>query len=175
MEDNKNITELTEIASLATQYCVTLENASEFEKGDFTARMCLLLPRIYLALLEHIPEVPAQEDELYGSASYLDEDYYESIRRRLEALFGEDDMFLETFEDDMKYSDTPIAVSMAESLSDIFQALYNFAAVVRDTGADGIERAYAVLYANFCEYWAQRLVNVLRPLNALYLAKGIES
>ncbi len=39
---------------------------------------------------------------------------------------GEDDVFLETFEEDMKYSDTPVAASVSESLADIFQPLYNF-------------------------------------------------
>ncbi|MDE6578646.1 MAG: DUF5063 domain-containing protein, partial [Muribaculaceae bacterium] len=75
------------------------------------------------------------------------------------------DTFLETFKEDMKYSDSPIAASIAESLADIFQPLFNFASIVRDTEGDSIVEAFLQCKENFEEYWSQTLCNVLRALN----------
>ncbi|MDE6235889.1 MAG: DUF5063 domain-containing protein [Muribaculaceae bacterium] len=101
-------------------------------------------------------------------ANYVDEDYYESVRRHIEGLLGPDDVFLETFEEDMKYSDTPIAASVAECLADIFQPLYNFISVVKETDGDELEGAYRECHENFVAYWSQTLCNVLRALNNIY-------
>lgn len=102
----------------------------------------------------------------YGS--YVDEDYYNSVRRHMGQLLGPDDVFLETFEEDMKYSDTPIAASVSECLADIFQPLYNFISIVKDTEGEQLEGAYRHCHEEFVAYWSQTLVNVLRALNHIY-------
>lgn len=101
-------------------------------------------------------------------SSYVDEDYYEGVRLHIETLLGPDDTYLETFEEDMKYSDTPIASSISESLADIFQPLYNFISVVRDSDGEDLEGAYRECRENFVSYWGQTLCNVLRALNFIY-------
>ncbi|MDE5903320.1 MAG: DUF5063 domain-containing protein, partial [Muribaculaceae bacterium] len=112
-------------------------------------------------------EEEADEDAAYY-ASYVDEDYYNSVRRHVEQLLGPDDVFLETFEEDMKYSDTPIAASVSECLADIFQSLYNFISVVKDTDGEQLEAAYRHAREEFVAYWSQTLCNVLRALNHIY-------
>lgn len=164
MEQKHADRRLIGILSLATRYCLALENARETDKDDFTAIMLDLLPRIYWEFNDLQPEDEC-EDDMIGYASYVDEDYYDSIRRHVEVLFGPDDTFLETFEEDMKYSDTPIAASVSESLADIFQALADFAGVCRDTEGEMIGQAYARCHENFVAYWSQTLCNVLRALN----------
>ena len=96
---------------------------------------------------------------------YVDEDFYDAVRRNVESLLGPDDTFLETFEEDMKYSDTPIAASVAEGLADIFQPLYNFISVVKESEGESIFEAYSECRENFDAYWSQTLCNVMRPLN----------
>lgn len=126
-------TRLMGVTSLATQYCFALENAREMEREDFIVEILDYLPRLYWEFSS------IDEREIAGAAefeyfqSYIDEDYYESVRRGVESLLGPDDVFLETFEEDMKYSDTPIAASISESLADIFQALYNFISIVKES------------------------------------------
>ena len=83
-------------------------------------------------------------------------------------MLGPDDVYLETFEEDMKYSDTPIAASVSESLADIFQPLYNFISVVRDSEGENLETAYKECRDNFVGYWGQTLCNVMRALNNIY-------
>ena len=160
------------ITALASEYCIALETARDAGKQDFVVNMLRLLPRIYLEFsdLEADEEagVPLDEPDSYLPA-YVDEDFYESVRRNVEAVMGEDDVYLETFEEDMKYSDTPIAASVAESLADIFQPLYNFISVVKDSEGEDIVTAYLQCRSDFVAYWSQTLCNVLRPLNSVKL------
>lgn len=158
-------TRLVDVVAAATEFCAAIENIGELEKREFIDAMLLSLPRLYLDF--STIEVTTLEEETPYFPSYMDEDYYDSIRRRVEGLLGPDDVFLETFVEDMKYSDIPIAVSISESLADIFQDLYNFVSIVRESGSDMLTEAFLVCQENFQSYWSQTLCNVMRPLNRL--------
>ena len=130
---------LLNITAEATRYCQTVENVRDMEKDEFVNDMTEILPRIYVEFITLSPEDVGALDYGYYQ-NYVEEDWYESVRRNMEYVLGPDDMFLETFEEDMKYSDTPIAVSVSESLADIFQALYNFIMISRETERPGGRR-----------------------------------
>lgn len=164
----ENKTKILAVTALCAEYCRILEICRDMEPDEFVAHMLNLLPRLYLAFTDVEPEDSSlleEEDEYFES--YVDEDFYDSIRRNVEVLLGPDDTFLETFEENMKYSDTPIAASISESLADIFQPLYNFISIVKDTEAEKAEAAYRDCRENFAGYWAQTLCNVMRALNYL--------
>ena len=165
MNDDSMKPRLLSTTALASKYCMTLENAREMEKDEFVREMLSLLPAIYLDFSSiDVEELPEQSEFEYF-ASYVDEDFYESVRRNVETLMGPDDVFLETFEEDMKYSDTPIGASVAECLADIFQPLYNFISVVRDSDGESASGAFRECRENFEGYWSQTLCNVMRALN----------
>lgn len=155
------------VTALSAEYCHTLETCRDLEPEEFVERMLNLLPRLYLAFTDVIPDefTGLEEDEYFES--YVDEDFYDSIRRNVEALLGPDDTFLETFEENMKYSETPIAASISECLADIFQPLFNFISIVKDTEGEKMQAAYRDCRENFEGYWAQTLCNVMRALNSL--------
>ena len=118
MEETKLSPNVLSLIGLSNEYCMLLENVQDTDKTEFISEVLRLLPRIYITINDvSVSESDCPEDEYLMMGDYLDEDYYESVRRRTEALIGEDDMFLETFEEDMKYSDTPIAVSISEYLT----------------------------------------------------------
>lgn len=168
LDDNGAMKRLLGATALAAEYCRTLENAGAMQRGEMTDAMLRLLPSLYIAFNEiQAEDVDAGfEEEVYFD-SYVDEDYYESIRRGLEGVFGEEDTFLETFEEDMKYSDTPIASSISECLADIFQPLFNFVCIVRDSDGEKTSEAFSECKENFVSYWSQTLCNVMRALNFL--------
>lgn len=167
MEDLDNKSKIIGITALCAEYCHTLQNCSDYDQDEFIAKMLNMLPRLYLVFTDVAPESVALEDEYEYFESYVDEDFYESIRRNLEHLMGPDDTYLETFEENMKYSDTPIAASISECLADIFQPLFNFISIVKDTEGERADAAYRECRDNFQSYWAQTLCNVLRALNNL--------
>lgn len=166
MEENSNMikSRLMEVTSEAARFCSLVEQATDYTKLEFVTEALSLLPRIYISFSD--PSLDLGENDEYFS-TYVDEDYYDSIRRKVEMLLGEHDVFLETFEEDMKYSDTPVAASISESLADIFQALYNFISIVKESEGDSLEGAYMECRENFAAYWSQTLCNVLRALNHL--------
>lgn len=186
MDNTQLRSRLLGVTALAAEYCMVVENATESTAKEFVGKMLNILPKLYIEFFDIIPD-SAQEDnnddtDLYvdGYAplepvdedtyypDYVDEDYYEGVRRHIENLLGPNDTFLETFEEDMKYSDTPIAASISESLADIFQPLYNFISIVKDSEGEHLTGAYIECRENFVSYWAQTLCNVLRALNHIY-------
>lgn len=148
---------------LCNEYCQTLKSARETECDDFIAAMLRLLPRIYITASDlKIDDLGLEEPYIDGR---LDEDYYDSIRRSIENLLGPDDTYLEVFEEDMKYSDTPIAASVSEGLADIFQVLYNFLEAIKDVPNELIDQALIAVKDDFQSYWSRILCNVMRALN----------
>lgn len=165
--EQKSILNTNSIAfiGLCNEYCIALENCRETETEPFIESMLKLLPRLYIAATDL--SVNYVEDEEPYIDNILDEDYYESIRRGIEQLMGEHDVYLEVFEEDMKYSDTPVSASIAEGLADIFQALYNFINTVRDSTDEVTAMALLAVRDDFRAYWSATLCNVLRALNHL--------
>ena len=149
--------------ALCNEYCTAIEDARECDKDTFVQSMLRLLPRLYISATDLKVDV-LDEDDAYLEP-ILDEDYYESVRCSIENVMGPEDVFLEVFEEDMKYSDTPIAASISESLADIFQVLYNFVGMVKEAPEHLIPLALVAVRDEFQGYWSRILCNVLRALN----------
>lgn len=150
--------------ALANEYCAACENAPSTEPSEFVATMLRLLPRIYIAATD----IATDAIEMPGDIrSILDEDTYNTVSDGIRTVMGANDTYLEVFEEDMKYSDTPIGASIAESLADIFQVLYDFLETVRTAPNELINDAMNAVRDSFGQYWAQTLTNVLRALNAV--------
>lgn len=170
IEANDNV-RLLQTVAVANEFCAAIEQAAQFEKDEFVDGMLRYLPQLYLDF-STLDVVSADEEPYFPS--HVEETYYDSVRRAMEMLFGPDDMYLETFEEDMKYSDTPIAVSLSEGLADIFQDLYDFVTNVRESDGDALAEAFVACRENFRAYWSQTLCNVMRPLNHLHFHPGGE-
>lgn len=167
MSDQEIKTHLMAVVADAASFCYHVENCLEMEMEEFVVKVTNILPRLYLDFAT-ISEEDIVEDNGYSiSTNYVDEEYYNTVRENLARLIGEHDTYLETFEEDMKYSDTPIAVTISESLADIFQPLYDFVYNVKESNGENLEGTYKECNENFHEYWSQTLCNVMRPLNEL--------
>ena len=98
-------------------------------------------------------------------------DYYEIVtgERRLRALLGEHDDYLEVFDDNMQYSEAPVVNAISEKLADIYQDLRNFIAAYRGGMTEVIEEALWQLNSNFELYWGKACASVLRAIHgAIY-------
>lgn len=154
------------IIALANEYCQAIELAASVEPKDFVAKMVRLLPRIYIAVTDLNAE-QFSEPEYALDAMHLDEEYYNQVRGNIASLLGEDDTYLETFHEDMKYSDTPIAASVSEGLADLFQVMFDFIEDVKNSDIEQQLEYFGQLREDFSNYWGQILCNVMRPLNEL--------
>lgn len=152
------------LIALCNEYCRKVEQASGSERDAFIDDMLRLLPRLYISASD------LQTDSLLDEGSFyidqaLDEDSYDTVRNDVAALMEPDDVYLEVFEEDMKYSDTPIAASISEGIADLYQVLYNFIETIKDAPTDLIKEALGALREDFDNYWSQVLCNLMRPLN----------
>ena len=156
--------ELTFIA-LANEYCHALERANEYESRDqFVAQMLKLLPRLYITISDI-------DDDTYCEGfidQALEEDVYDLVRARIEQIMAEEDIYLEVFLEDMKYSDTPISASISENLADLYQEFFNLIHSIQNSLTETQHEMLCQSKINFINYWGQTLCNVLRALNAIY-------
>lgn len=161
-------TRLINLVALCAEYCATVEKCNDIELNELVGQLLGKLPRIYYEFHDIDAGESASLDEWgVGVSDHLDEQQYESVRMHLSIAFGEEDTYLETFEKDMKYSDTPIATTVSENLADIYQPLYDFVVETRESDGENLEEAYRECKDGFREYWSQTLCNVLRALNAI--------
>lgn len=157
--------------ALCNEYCSTLENCGAMTPDDFTAAMLRLLPRIYISATD----LSRDSLETGYIEPVMEEDAYNAVCSTISALLGEHDTYLEVFEEDMKYSDTPIAATISEGLTDLFQVFYNFVETVRDAPYPVVEEAIAAVAEDFRDYWSRILCNQLRALNNLCYSGLLEN
>lgn len=151
--------------ALTNEYCKAIESVYEYEKEEFVAQMLKLLPRIYITASDISKETTFEDSYI---ESYLEETTYDSVRNAMAQLIGEDDVYLEVFEEDMKFSDVPISASISENLADLYQEFYNLINSVQDAPTHIILSMLVSCKENFATYWGQTLCNVLRALNSTY-------
>lgn len=153
-----------EFVAVALEFCNFVEAAGSSELFDFVDKATKILPLLYLkaALL---PE--AEPDEDTEPEQTVTEEMYESVRQQIAGLLGERDTYLDTFNPDMPYSDTPIASFISENLADVYQDAGNFVALFRQENEAAMQQALALCRSNFGAYWGQPLLNALKALHTV--------
>lgn len=164
MENDKLSPSSLAFIALTNEYCQLVENCGDYCREAMVDSLIKLLPRIYITVIDM--ESSLEYFDAIISQS-LDEPTYEVVRGNIGAIMGEDDVYLEVFLDDMKYSDTPIATSISENLADLYQEFYNLVSSLRDLNTEEQRQILGMCKENFVEYWGQTLCNVLRALHSI--------
>lgn len=154
-----------EFVTVALEYCAFVEQAGDGGLPGFLGKVTKLLPLLYLKA-SLLPDVEGEE----MPEQAVTEEMYESVRSRIANLLGERDVYLDTFHEDMRYSDTPIAAFISENLADVYQDLGNFISSYRQGNEEVRREAIAKCRRNFRDYWGQRLLNALKALHFVYYA-----
>jgi len=153
-----------EFVTVAVETCIFLECTAEHSRTDFVVKATNLLSLLYAkTLMVSAPETVLDD----MPERFVTEDDYQFVKERVENLLGNDNIYLEVFHPQMKYSDTPIAAFISEDLADIYQELKDFAANYRLGVADVMNDALAACLEAFAEHWGQKMLNALRALHAL--------
>lgn len=153
--------------ALTNEYCQALEHAEAASRQDFLVEMLKILPRIYIVATDLDQESPFST---YDIEPYLTEEVYNQVRDSISRLMAEEDVYLEVFVEDMKYSDSPIASSISENLADLYQEFFNFIASVKDATTEAQIELIGICKYEFREFWGQTLCNVLRAMHAAFHA-----
>ena len=163
--------DIVEFVTVGVEYCSLVERTAELTRREFNLNLVRILPLLYLKATL----LPAEEiDEADDLEFYVTEEQYEYLRGAMSKLLGEADDYLEVFEADMAYSDTPLAASVSEGLADIYQDLRDLLEIYRLGNEELSQAAICRCRRNFVAYWGQKLVNVMRPLHAICFGDDAE-
>ncbi len=153
-----------EFLTVANEFCAFLEGCVKKTKLEFVATAQKLLPLLYLKA----SLLPKNETDLNEEAErFVSEADWEFIRSSVKTKMGKDDEFLEVFENEMSFSDTPIIASVSENFADIYQDIKNFISSYKIGSLELMNVALWDLNHHFYEYWGQKSVNTLRAIHKL--------
>lgn len=153
-----------DFVTIAVEICVFLEKNEPLPREEWIDRLLKMLPLLYVKALL-LPETVAAEEDI--PATFVREEDYSRVMNGISEMMGADDVYLDVFVEDMKYSDTPVSTSVSENIADIYQDIRDFVSVYQFGLTDRMNDALYQCKENFRLYWGQKLVNVLRPLHAL--------
>lgn len=150
--------------STASDYCLFLEKVKSKTKKEVVERLLLLLSQLYF----HASIIDTNFK--YSTKNILLEEYvkeqdYNYIRENLLTIFKEDDAYLDVFNEDMKYSDTPIIKSISEDLADIYQDLKNCIWIFSKGNNETSQEAINEVCSLFEIHWGEKLVCSLQALH----------
>lgn len=158
------------LAGLAVEYCKVLSAENVEDTKSFIREVLRYLPRIYVTISD-LDNGQGRDDDWSDGGVFYDsvtEEQYQQIQQHVSSILGQHDMYLDTPADQMQYSDTPVAVSLAEQLADIYQCMGDFAATVGQITPDLIDEVLAELKNRFRTYLSDILCSALRAANNLY-------
>lgn len=163
-ENNIYDKNIIEFVTVGVEFCSFIERTNDIPYPEFLDTSVKLLPLLYLKATL----LPDSRDEYDGTAEhFVTEEVYEYIRTLLCRKLGENDAYLEVFQEDMQYSETPIVANISEDLTDIYQDIKDFVSTFSLGHEESIREALAGCRENFAAYWGQKSVNVLRALHHL--------
>lgn len=153
-----------EFVTVANEFCLLLETSAKISKIEFIQTAQKLLPLLYLKACL----LPKNETELEEEIEkFVSESDWAFIHSSVQAKMGAHDEYLEVFEEDMEYSETPVITSVSENFADIYQDLKDFLTSYRIGTMDVMNEALWDLNNSFYQHWGQNLVNSLRFMHSL--------
>ena len=150
--------------TISVQTCLLLEHTAEQEKHDFVEKLLHYLPLLYLKT--RALEMPDTESEGWPQRFVTEEDY-NFVAEGVRSLLGSDDVYLEVFVEDMRYSDEPVSAFLSENRADIYQELKDMAANYQQQVEAVMNDSLLCCLEAFHQHWGQKLLNALRALHAL--------
>lgn len=162
------------LVGLAVEYSRLVEAASETEPHQFLRDILRYLPRFYITLSDIAGSLEYEPEESDAVYQIVTEESYDTAREAMAAVFGQYDVYLDTPADDMRYSDTPVGVSLAEQLADLYQNFSDFAATVQQIPAEMIPETVAEMVFRFKAFMSETICSALRAANYLYQNNVLE-
>ena len=156
--------DVIDFVTVAVQTCLLLEHVEEQEKRDFAERLLQMLPMLYVKTRSL--RIPEQELDGYPQ-HFVSEEDYNYVSESVKQMLGTDDVYLEVFVEDMRYSQEPISAFISENLADIYQELKDMAGNYQTEDEQVMSDGVLACIEGFHEHWGQKLLNVLRALHSL--------
>lgn len=153
-----------DFVAIGVEFCSFLEKMEVKSRPEWAQAMLRILPLLYVKATL-LPTVEVLGDQM--AEVFVKEQDYMLISNQVASVLAEEDVYLDVFIEDMKYSDRPVSSLVSEDIADIYQDIRNFVSVYQHGLEETMLFALNDVAENFRAYWGQKLVNVQRPLHAL--------
>ena len=156
--------DVMEFVTLSVKFCNIVEQNEE----DSVTAYCCAMQKILGALYQKGLVLSAMEfDDDNAVEDYVTEAQYNYVRSQISGFLGSKDDYLDTFVEDMKYSDRPILKTISEDLADVYQAVGNFISAFQTEVEDVMFTALSEVVRGFKVYWGGRLLSSMRALHEI--------
>ena len=157
--------DIIEFVTLSTTYCAFVEHPEDEKTSDLCTSLLKMLYDIYQKCI-YLSDFDVEDsDDMDDIEEYITEEQYNYVRSQISALLGSEDDYLDTFVEEMKYSDKPILKTISEDLADVYQALGNFVYSYQTEIESVMFIALNKVLVSFSEYWGGRLLSAVRALH----------
>lgn len=153
-----------DFVTVSVEFCSFLESGEISNRNEWMLTALRMLPLLYVKATL-LPPVEIINDGF--PETFVTEQDYIRVSNQISSMMGEDNIYLDVFIEDMKYSDRPISSFISEDIADIYQDIRNFVSVYQYGLEEAMTSALYICAENFRSYWGQKLVNVLRALHSL--------
>jgi len=153
-----------EFVTVANEFCLLLEGCGKVSKIEFIKTTQKILPLLYLKASLLPKNKTELEEEVEKFVAEADWAY---IHTAVKTRMGAHDEFLEVFEENMEYSETPLVASISECFADVYQDLKDFITAYKIGTLEVMNDALWDLNNNFNQHWGQNIVNSLRAIHHL--------
>ena len=153
-----------ELVTVGVEFCAFIEKDDLVDRDEWIKKMLHILPLLYIKTSQ-LPEM-MQANEILPETFVKEEDYTR-VSSQIASIIGEEDVYLDVFVEDMKYSDRPISSFISEDIADIYQDIRNLISVYQYKLDEQMSDALYVCQQHFRIYWGQKLTNVIRPLHSI--------
>lgn len=160
---------ILEFVTIAVEFCAFLEKEQSLDRNEWISKMLIILPLMYVKA-SMLPEY--EFDDEISLENFVKEEDYARVLNTVANILDEEDVYLDVFMEEMKYSDTPISSTVSEDVADIYQDVRNFVSVYQYGIEESMIESIAVCSRNFKSFWGQRLVNTLRPLHTIMYSQN---
>lgn len=153
-----------DFVTVSVEFCSFLERSELIPQQDWIKTLLRILPLLYIKATL-LPTVETLNDDYLET--FVSEQDYLFVSNKVSSMVGENDVYLDVFVEDMKYSDRPVSSFISEDVADIYQDIRNFVSIYQLGLEENMINALKVCTDSFRLFWGQKLVNVLRPLHAI--------
>lgn len=156
---------IIEFVTVASEYCIFVENTQRFNKKDFLDKARKILPLLYLkgSLIPKPDSIIEDENE-----KFVSEDDWDFVQSSVQKKLGYHDEYRDVF-DPLTHEQLEQSVAnVSDNMADIYQDLKNFISLYSIGNEELMNDALWVCQFSFEEFWGQKLLSALKAIHEVF-------
>jgi len=156
--------QVTDLVTVAGEYCAFVENTIRFSKIDFLDKARKILAMLYLkiSVLHRFEAIFEDENE-----RFVTEEEWDYVHMSVKKKLGFHDEYREVFDPLTHEQLEQSTASISDNLADIYQDLKNFINLYNVGNEEMMNDAIWECQLNFEEFWGQKLLNALKAIHSV--------